>query len=256
MIIKLNHKHHTKLIDYLNKEPEFNLFIKSDLDRYGYNNYFFNIWAEIDKNGEIVGVLVKCFEFITIYSYTFIDIEKFCNLINNMEFYQISGKSEIVDSIAKELRLQKVRKVNFCKLENKLNLIKDIEDIKFKKIKVGNIKKIVNLYKIIDEFENTTVEIIKSGLKTGRGYYIEVNKQAVAMAKSTSENETHAMIVGVGTNPKFRNKGYATKCVSKICIDLLNENKIPCLFYDNEKAGKIYKSLGFTKMGNWSIYSR
>mgnify|MGYP007053710918 CR=1 FL=1 len=31
------------------------------------------------------------------------------------------------------------------------------------------------------------------------------------MAKSTSENSTHAMIVGVATHPLYRNKGYATK---------------------------------------------
>ena len=76
------------------------------------------------------------------------------------------------------------------------------------------------------------------------------------MAKSTAENKTHAIIVGVGTHPQFRNKGYATKCISKICGELLNENKIPCLFYDNEEAGKIYKKLGFIKIGNWSICSK
>ena len=122
--------------------------------------------------------------------------------------------------------------------------------------KIGNLKKIVDLYERIDEFENTSLKCIKSGLKTGRGYYIEVNKQAVAMAKNTAENKTHAIIVGVGTHPQFRNKGYATKCISKICRELLNENKTPCLFYDNEEAGKIYKKLGFIKIGNWSICSK
>ena len=36
--------------------------------------------------------------------------------------------------------------------------------------------------------------------------------------------------------------------------ELLDENKIPCLFYDNEKAGCIYNKLGFRQLGNWSIY--
>lgn len=256
MIIKLDHKYHNKLMNYLNQDPEFNLFIIGDIDRYGYNNNFFNIWADISRNGDIKGILVKYFEFITIYSDSIINVDKFYNLIKSMSFYEISGKSEIVDALAEKLRLKKIRRVNFCKLENDYNLNKNTGDIRIKKIKLGNLKKIANLYERIDEFENTTVKCIKSGLKTGRGYYIEVNKQAAAMAKSTAENKTHAMIVGVGTHPQFRNKGYATKCISKICRELLNENKTPCLFYDNEEAGKIYKKLGFIKIGNWSICSR
>ena len=81
------------------------------------------------------------------------------------------------------------------------------------------------LYEEIDVFENTTVENIINGLRTGRGYCIEVNKKVVAMAKSTLETRTHAMIVGVGTHPNFRNKGLATKCIVKICSEIINENK-------------------------------
>lgn len=118
MIIKLDNKYHNKLMNYLKQEPEFNLFIIGDIDRYGYNNYFFNIWADINTDGEIEGILVKYFDFITIYSNSIINIDKFYNLIKTMSFYEISGKSEIVDSIAKKLRLKKIRRVNFCKLEN------------------------------------------------------------------------------------------------------------------------------------------
>ncbi|EQI88936.1 acetyltransferase family protein [Clostridioides difficile P2] len=64
------------------------------------------------------------------------------------------------------------------------------------------------------------------------------------------------MIIGVGTHPKYRAKGLATKCLIKLCSELLRENKIPCLFYDNEEAGKIYKKLGFENIGKWGIYSK
>ena len=63
------------------------------------------------------------------------------------------------------------------------------------------------------------------------------------MAKTTLENRTHAMIVGVGTHPN-------------LCREIINENKIPCLFYDNIEAGKIYSKLGFKEKGYWGIYYR
>ena len=62
------------------------------------------------------------------------------------------------------------------------------------------------------------------------------------------------MIVGVGTHPDFRNMGLTTKCIVKICNEIIDENKTPCLFYDNIEAGKIYKKLGFKEKGDWAIY--
>ena len=141
-------------------------------------------------------------------------------------------------------------------LDTSTKLVENGINIRPKKIRFGNINKIAKLYEDIDEFENTTVENIKNGLRTGRGYCIEINKKVVSMAKSTLETKTHAMLVGVGTHPDFRNRGLATKCIVKICKDIINENKIPCLFYDNIEAGKIYNNLGFKEKGYWAIYGR
>ena len=58
MIVKLNNSYHSKVMEYLKREPEFNLFIIGDIERYGYDNYFLNIWADINKRGNIEGVLL------------------------------------------------------------------------------------------------------------------------------------------------------------------------------------------------------
>ena len=256
MIVKVDNTYNKKVIEYLRKEPDFNLFIIGDIQRYGYNNYFLNVWASIDSNGNIGGVLLKYFEFLIFYSDNMDSSEEFYGLITTLEYVEISGKSECVDHMARMLELKKKRVVNLSRLENQNSLIDNNLKIKVRKVRFGNIKKVVKLYEVIDEFENTTVDSIKNGLKTGRGYCIEINRKVVAMAKSTCENNTHAMLVGVGTHPNYRNKGLATKCIVKICKELINENKIPCLFYDNEYAGKIYRKLGFNDIGTWSMYSK
>ena len=259
MIIKIDSSYHYEIIKYLKKEEEFNFLTIGDIERYRYNNYFFNIWAGINNNGDIEGLLVKCFEYITFYAYDNFDVNEFAELIGKMEYSEISGKSEMVDRLAYKLRLIKNRKVKFCKLDKDIFLKNNKEyflndNTKLKKIKYRHLHKISKLYEQIDEFENTSIDNLRSGLKTGRGYFIEINKQIVSMAKSTGENRNNAMIVGVGTHPNYRNLGLATKCIVKICEELLDENKIPCLFYDNEKAGCIYNKLGFRQLGNWSIY--
>ena len=64
-----------------------------------------------------------------------------------------------------------------------------------------------------------------------------------------------AMIVGVATDKDYRNQGLASAVMSKLCEEVLNEGKELCLFYDNPSAGKIYKRIGFTDIGIWSMWS-
>lgn len=256
MIIKLNDTYHSKAIKYLKRDKDFNLFIIGDIERYGYDNYFLDIWASIDKKGNIEGILLKYFEYLIFYSQGNFNVDEVANFINKLNYTEISGKLEVLEKLEGKIGIRRKRIVKFCTLEDPTKL-KDVEiGLKPKKIRFGNINKVVKLYEDINEFENTTVENIKNGLRTGRGYCIEINRKVVAMAKSTLENSTHAMIVGVGTHPEFRNRGLATKCIVKICKEIINEDKKPCLFYDNIDAGKIYHKLGFEEKGYWGMYYR
>lgn len=256
MIVKVDKSHHNKVMEYLKIEPDFNLFIIGDIEKYGYDNYFLTVWANLNEKNEVKGVLLKYFEFLIFYANDDFDEDEFIGLIKNIEYVELSGKTEILKSLAFKLGLDKKRVVNFCRLNKSDNLGSIDLNVKVKKIRFWNINKIVKLYELIEEFDSTSVENIKAGLKSGRGYCIEIDRKVVSMVKSTCENNTHAMIVGVGTHPQYRNRGFATDCIIKICKELMNENKIPCLFYDNVEAGRIYKKLGFEDLGKWSIYSK
>ena len=76
----------------------------------------------------------------------------------------------------------------------------------------------------------------------------------VANASTTAENSSSAMVMAVATHEAHKNKGYATACVHNLCQALLDEGKEPCLFYDNPKAGSIYKRIGFEDIGFWMMY--
>lgn len=254
MIVKLNSSYHNKVIQYLKGDEEYNIFVIDDIQRYGYENYFFNVWADLSKRGNIEGILIKNFEYLTFYSRDKFDEVEFSKFINTLKFSEINGKLECLEKLEQNLKIKKKRVVRFCKLDKLSSEINYNTKFNIKKIRFGNINKVVRLYESINEFENTTVENIKNGLKSGRGYCIEEDRQVIAMAKSISEGYDHAMIVGVGTHPDYRNKGYATQCIIKICNELLNEGKIPYLFYDNLEAGKLYEKIGFKYIGKWCMY--
>ena len=67
------------------------------------------------------------------------------------------------------------------------------------------------------------------------------------------EGSDAGLIGGVYTLPSARGKGYAAACTALLCIDLRRAVKLPCLFYENPIAGKVYRRLGFEDASRWGV---
>ena len=88
------------------------------------------------------------------------------------------------------------------------------------------------------------VEAIRTGWRNGR---------IVSCALLNVEGAEAGLIGGVYTLPDFRGRGYAAACVSALSLDLQAAGKMPCLFYENPIAGRVYQGLGFTESGRWAV---
>ena len=75
----------------------------------------------------------------------------------------------------------------------------------------------------------------------------------VSVTMTTVEMTVAAMIGGVFTPEPWRNRGYASAAMTRLCTELISESKQPCLFYDNPAAGAIYRRLGFEDIGPWNM---
>ena len=90
----------------------------------------------------------------------------------------------------------------------------------------------------------------------GLKLFIEKDNEIVSTVATTAETTVSAMVVGVATLPTHRQKGYASKLMISLMEEYFqNRNKELCLFYNNPKAGKIYKRLGFKDIGKWVMMS-
>lgn len=72
-------------------------------------------------------------------------------------------------------------------------------------------------------------------------------------ASSAGENASTAMIVGVFTLPTHRRRGLAELLMRTLATRLLSENKLPTLFYENPLAGTLYRRIGFTPTGDYTL---
>lgn len=81
----------------------------------------------------------------------------------------------------------------------------------------------------------------------------ECDREIKIAKECDAENSKSAMVIDVATVKEYRNKGLMSKCLSKLCMDVMSEGKTLCLFYDNPKAGSVYHKLGFNTIDNWMM---
>lgn len=165
----------------------------------------------------------------------------------------------ILDQFDIGLKEGSKRDTYFAKLESKDQLVNSelINQVKLTEIQdLDDVHTLLRDH--IDEFGTPEdIERKKNEYKTKarRGYHIRAGEGLViATAEATAENSQAAMIVSVATHPEYRHKGYGTAVISKLCDQLLDEGKTSCLFYDNPKAGEIYKRVGFEDIDQWTMW--
>ncbi|MGH2544944.1 MAG: GNAT family N-acetyltransferase [Ardenticatenaceae bacterium] len=76
--------------------------------------------------------------------------------------------------------------------------------------------------------------------------------EVVSAAQTTAEGKEIAVVAAVVTHPSFRGLGYATATTACLCAALLEEGKVPYLYYrrDNAAALRVYQKIGFLPLGD------
>jgi uncharacterized protein len=259
MIRKLLAKDHQQVMQFLADEPSINLFIIGDIEAFGYDSSFQVIWGEFTDCGNLVAVLLKYHHSFIPYAKGAFDVHGFAEIIMTYTKEPLmSGKADIVEQFETipGLKLGRKQETFFAECQTDTHL--GITELPIKKATILDVDRIIELRSTIDEFvvSDTARDMLIQSLEsnTGRTYFLEENGNLTACASTTAENSVSAMIVGVCTSKNYRQKGLATAVLQKLIRDVLDENKILCLFYDNPAAGRIYKRLGFKDIGKWTMY--
>jgi len=264
MIRQLSIKDNDSLMKYLQREPEYNIFIIGDIECYGWDKDYQQVWGEFE-NDKYVGVLLKYRENLVYYTHARRDLKPIVDLINTLEFDYINGKKEAVNGLEEYLLDYKSEDMYFCALREFTREDMDTSDV----IKIDSIKDYIEHIKASESIEEFSIkphnkyeEMAKTKLNDSKNgfqsdYYIKEDNRIVSFASAVAESSTSAMVIGVGTLMEYRKRGLASKVMNKLCDEYLNnKNKSLCLFFDNPKAGKIYHRLGFKDIGFYKMYSK
>lgn len=261
MIRRLNKSDHEVCFNLLKTKSAENLFIIGDIEAYGYEQEFQKIWGEFNEKGELIAVLLKYEENYIPFALELFNAKGFAEIMSNdPDFKMMSGLKEITEKIEPHVSIQNKRKrqTYYAKCTN----LKTTDKVDFSSVQQAvpqDAEALVELLNSIPEFSDSTITVERKrrGLKDGtsRSFYIMEDEKMVSTASTTAENSLSAMVVGVATLENYKKKGLATKCMLKLCNQLLLEGKELCLFYDNPEAGVIYKRIGFEDIGFWMMYT-
>ncbi|GIO21435.1 GNAT family N-acetyltransferase [Oceanobacillus sp. J11TS1] len=260
MIRKLTKADHAKVMELVEPKAAENLFIIGDIEAFGYDSDVQEVWGQW-KQDNLIAVLLRYRENFIVYSEGDYDVKGFAEIINKYkQRCNLSGLKHLINPLLKYIdKIIRVHKETYYAACEELRYPVNperLEQVEY--LKASDYEENIKMLQSIPEFSssNLTKESREDAEKnkTGRTYFIrDENGTMVASASTTAENSQSAMIVGVGTRPGYERQGYATKCMEKLCTDLLAEGKSLCLFYDNPAAGNIYKRLGFEDIGMWTM---
>ena len=251
------------LLEYLSAEPDVNLFLIGDIEGYGFDRTFQDLFA-VERNGRIDSVLLRYNESYIVYSrFADFDTQPLLRTIGKYPERMLSGKREVLARLQPFLPDLGFRDMHLSRLE----VVQDaggpaVADEVMRAVD-ADVEELVDLYCRIDEFEtkhrrDSEIVAMRRTIAedTGRYYLIRRERRIVSAAATVAENSASAMVVGVATDSAFRGQGLATRVVSGLCRDVLAGGRsFLCLFYNNPVAGEIYRRIGFRETGLWTMAS-
>ena len=255
MLRKLTEVDRKLTLNFLNENPALNLFIIGDIYQYGFNSNVQTFWATFNEQNAISGVLLRYKEnYIPYFTDENYDVTPFVEILKTEHATMLSGELSRVERILAYFDNYEKRSMYFCELKKVAPLVANTERVQL--ATPDDAKGILDLLALITEFTGIrqTPSELANDIKSNdtRAYLIKNDDDVViSSAQTTAETPTAAMVVAVATHPDYRKQGLTSQILTKMCEDLTKQNKRPCLFYDNPKAGSLYHKIGFQTIGEW-----
>ncbi|MFP4509388.1 MAG: GNAT family N-acetyltransferase [Spirochaetaceae bacterium] len=278
--------------DLLSSHPDLNLFILGDLENYGTDQPFQDVWGEF-TDGILTSVLLRYYDSFVVSQPGPIGPDAFRQIISEYTTalppglvqtgkrrVNVSGSESVVRSVAGsavDIPVSAAESMNHPESRTRMPLAGTLRTMHFARIDSEDmlpaptrgesvrtalphdVPGLMKLYESIEEFVTTETQAdeIRSSIRAGHRTVavLEVDNTIVSTASTAAENTRSAMIVGVATHPEYRYRGFARACLAHLCRNFLDQDKMLCLFYDNPDAGRLYRQIGFRETDRWAIFS-
>ncbi len=285
MIRRLTEGDREQVLDLLIPESALNLLIIGDIENNGFEAEFQELWGDYAPDGKLRAVLLRYYGSFIPYAPGEFDLDGLARVLLRHKdlMTALSGLDRVIRPFEAYPGLvpenARKRALFFVELRDAERLAGPVRKLpgsaelgrepagkgrgllgEPERVTADDVPAFLELWRQVEGFvltedaERSSRRELEQG--ASRVYVFREGGRVVATVKTTAETDSAAMIVGVATHPGYRRRGLATRLLIRLCRELLAEGKRPCLFYDNPRAGGIYRRLGFTDVGMWVMYKR
>ena len=256
MYVKAKEQDVEKLLTYFEQDLKNCLYSYIDLKKFGIENP--NLTVYFDESDGICCTALKYYEGLQLFDADGkIDAEKTAKLIKVLNSHIVSSTVDVIEKLYPLLKDTYEMEQGYVTERLSMPECEISEEVR--PAEIGEYDEIAKLicsdegvggHYEPDELKNQLLTRLGEGM--GRNYILKRDGEIIHHAATYAELDNLAVISGVITREDWRGKGVGTLAVRKLCHDLLQEGKKPCLFYYSKQAEGFYKKIGFEEGTGWA----
>lgn len=258
MYKKAESKDVPRLLDYFSMDLKNCLYSYIDLKKYGIENPNLTVYLEEDDREVIRCSALKYYEGLQLFDgYGKMNPETTAELIKTLGSHIVSSTVEVIEQLFPLLKDSYEMEQGYVTEMKQLPAGEVSEEVRQAKLpEYEEIAKMICTDSGVGghyepkELEEQLLTRYEEGF--GRNYILKRDGEIIHHAATYAELDDLAVISGVITRADWRGKGVGTLAIRKLCHDLLNEGKKPCLFYYTKQAEGFYKKIGFEDGTGWA----
>lgn len=244
------------LLAYLQKNPVYHTFLLADMEQYGFDQPFQQIYVQ-EEEGECQGVYLRYYRNLILAGEPdCIDGKAAAQLVNE-EIGTVMGRGELVKQVSDCLdgKWKRVESRLYVQPEPVQVPKKQIGDLR-----IADLDDVDTIYQFLMSFPEFAAPYGEKAMiinrianKEGIHVLIEENGKIIAHGNSAAAAEKTCMIGGICVDPAYRGKGYAQKILSALGAYIHQQGKIPCIFAPADPGYSIFEKTGFEIYGTWAV---
>lgn len=245
-----------KLLAYFEKDLKNCLYSYIDLKKFGIENP--NLMVYFDESDGICCTALKYYEGLQLFDADGkMDVGATAELIKDLNSHIVSSTIEVIEKLYPLLKdtyemeqgyVTEMLSMPECEISQEVRPAELSEYDEIAKLVCSDAG--VGGHYEPEELKEQLLTRLEEGM--GRNYILKRDGEIIHHAATYAEIDNLAVISGVITREDWRGKGIGTLAIRKLCHDLLQEGKKPCLFYYTKQAEGFYKMIGFEEGTGWA----
>lgn len=245
-----------KILAYFEQDLKNCLYSYIDLKKFGIENPHLKVFFE--ESEEICCTALKYYDGLQLFdAYGKMNAESTAELIRDLNSHIVSSTVTVIEKLYPLLKERYEMEQGY--VTEMLSLPEGELSAEVRPAELSEYEEIAELicsdagvggHYEPQELKDQLLTRLQEGM--GRNYVLKRNGEIIHHAATYAELDNLAVISGVITREDWRGKGVGTLAIRKLCHDLLEEGKKPCLFYYTKQAEGFYKKIGFEEGTGWA----